>query len=127
MRDAQLAPLILLVDDAESDRALYAEYFEHAGLRVAQAVDGDHALWKVVSLKPDVVVMDLTMPVLDGWEATRKMKAHPRTMHIPVIVLTGHATEAELRRADDAGANVVLTKPCAPEALVVVVRGLLAR
>lgn len=106
---------------------MYAEYFTNAGFRVAQAVDGDHALWKVISLNPDVVVMDLAMPVLDGWEATHKIKTHPKTKHIAVVALTGHVTTKELRRAEDAGADAVLTKPCSPDALLVVVRRLLGR
>lgn len=108
------APCILLVDDAEDNRALYAEYFAHQHWRVVQAVDGEHALLKVASLMPDVVVMDLAMPVVDGWEATRNIKAHPRTKHIPVICITGHASAENLERARDAGADAVLVKPCPP-------------
>src|SRR5690606_11938258 len=113
-------------DDVEEARDA-AELLLHDGLRVTHAADGDHALWKVLSLMPDVVVMDLSMPVLDGWEATREMKAHPRAKHIPVIALTGHSTASEVQRAKDAGADVVLTKPCAPDSLLAVVRGLLER
>ena len=127
MTDPERAALVLLVDDSEDARGLYAGFLTHAGLRVAQAADGHHALWKVGALMPNVVVMDLLMPVLDGWEATRRIKTHPKTEHIGVIVLTGHVTELELQRAVDAGADVVLTKPCEPEALLAVVRRLLDR
>lgn len=123
--ETDVPPLVLLVDDVQDTRDLYAENFTNAGFRVAQAVDGDHALLKVMSLMPDVIVMDLAMPVLDGWEATHKIKTHPKTKHIAVVTLTGHVTSAELRRAEDAGADVVLTKPCTPDALLVVVRRLL--
>lgn len=118
-------PLVLLVDDVQDARDMYAEFFVNAGFRVAQAVDGEHALFKVRLLVPDVVVMDLAMPGLDGWDATHEMKAHSKTKNIPVIALTGHATEPELRRAEDAGADVVLTKPCTPDALLVAVRSVL--
>lgn len=118
-------PLVLLVDDSEETRAMYADYLVHFGVRVEHAVDGDHALWKVVSLKPNVVVMDLAMPVLDGWEATHRMKTHPKTKHIPVIALTGHVTRRELRRAQDAARTSCSAKPCLPEALLAAVRRLL--
>lgn len=122
LRESGAAPLVLIVDDAEDTRELYAEPFERAGFRVAQAVDGDHALWKVRSTPPDVVVMDLAMPVLDGWAATREIKSSPKTKHIVVIALSGQATESELERAREAGADLVLTKPCAPDALLQIVQ-----
>ena len=124
---ADVAPLILLVDDAEDAREMYGTRLADVGLRVENAVDGEHALWKVDALGPDLVVMDLAMPTLDGWEATRKIKAHPKTRHIPVVALTGHVTPDALRRAREAGADVVLTKPCTPDALLAVIRRLLAR
>lgn len=123
--ERELAPLVLLVDDAAEAREMYAEYLEHAGYRVTQAADGDHALWKVASTLPDVIVMDLAMPILDGWEATRKLRTHPRTKHIPVVVLTGDGSEASTQRAHDAGANVVLVKPCTPDVLDAVIRRML--
>lgn len=115
---AETAPLILVVDDAEDTRDLYGEFLVVAGLRVAMAVDGEHALLKIFALMPDVVVMDLSMPTIDGWEATHQIKTHPRTRHIPVIALTGHVTPELLQRARDAGADTVLTKPCLPETLL---------
>jgi two-component system, cell cycle response regulator DivK len=127
LRQTDAAPLVLLVDDVQDARDMYAQYFAEQGLRVVQAVDGDHALWKVITLLPDVVVMDLSMPVLDGWEATHHIKSHARTKHIAVIVLTGLVTRAELRRAEDAGADLVLTKPCPPDALLIAVRSVLRR
>ena len=127
IKETERAPLVLLVDDAEDARHLYAGFLANAGLRVAQAADGGHALWKVGTLLPNVVVMDLLMPVLDGWEATRKIKAHPKTKHVAVIVLSGHADEAELQRAVEAGADVLLTKPCSPEVLLAAVRRLVDR
>jgi CheY-like chemotaxis protein len=127
LKDTNTAPLVLLVDDAEDARDMYAEFFSSVGLRVAVAVDGDHALWKVVSLKPQVIVMDLALPVIDGWAAIREIKRHPKTKHIPVIALTGHVTPSARERAEDAGADVVLTKPCRPNELLLVVKHLLER
>jgi CheY-like chemotaxis protein len=125
--EADDAPLILVVDDAEDNRELYAEYLLYSGLRVAHAVDGEHALLKVMRLLPDLVVMDLALPILDGWEATRLVKQHPKTCHIPVIAITGHTLEANLKRAEEMGADAVLMKPCAPDALLKVIRQLLDR
>jgi two-component system, cell cycle response regulator DivK len=127
LRDTDLAPLVLLVDDSEDVREMYSEFFVHSGLRVVSAVDGDHALWKVVLLKPDIVVMDLAMPFVDGRAATEQIKQHPKTKHIPVVVLTGHVTDESLRQAKAAGADEILTKPCAPADLLAVLRKLLAR
>ena len=119
------APLILVVDDAEEHRLPCAKYFESMNFRVEHAVDGEHALFKVMQFTPDVVVMALTLPVLDGWSAIEQMRAHPKMCSIPVVALTVNATETCLNRAHDAGADVVLAKPCTPEELHVVVCDLL--
>lgn len=125
LREGENEPLVLLVDDHEDSRNLYSDPLAKAGMRVAEAVDGEHALLKVMSLMPDVVVMDLAMPVVDGWEATRQIKTHPRTAQVAVIVLTGQVNQDALERAAEAGADVVLAKPCTPDALLMVVDRLL--
>lgn len=106
---------------------MYAAAFADCGFRVEHAVDGEHALFKVWSIQPDLIIMDIAMPILDGVEATRALKTHPRAQHIPVVVLTAHATPENLQHARDAGADVVLTKPCAPEDLLSVVDRILPR
>lgn len=127
VRDTDLGPLVLFVDDCDDVREMYSDFIAPAGLRAVGAVDGDHGLWKVFLLKPDVVVMDLAMPFVDGLEATAEIKTHPSTKHIPVVVLTGHVVDDNLRRAKDVGADMVLTKPCAPDVLLGVIKDLLAR
>jgi CheY-like chemotaxis protein len=127
VRERATPALVLIVDDSDDTREMYGEFLEHEGLRVIHAVDGDQALWKVIALKPDVVVMDLAMPILDGWNATTQIKARPNTAHIPVIVLTGHVTPEALTRAVDADADAVLAKPCTPKTLFAIVRQLLTR
>jgi two-component system, cell cycle response regulator DivK len=127
VREGQAPPLVLLVDDHQDSRDLYSDHLAAAGFRVAEAVDGDHALLKVMALLPAVVVMDLSMPVLDGWEATRRIKAHPKTADVAVIVLTGQVTPESLKRAAEAGADAVLSKPYPPDALLAVVERLLGR
>jgi two-component system, cell cycle response regulator DivK len=120
------APCILVVDDFDDNRELYATMLVDAGFRVEQASNGREALDRIAEGKPSLVIMDLSMPILDGWEATRVIKADPSTADIPVIALTGHATNYGLQRAKDAGADLVLTKPCLPDELLVQIRRLLA-
>lgn len=115
----------MLVDDLQEARDMYATSLTCAGLRVIEATDGEHALLKVITLMPDVVVMDLAMPVLDGWEATHQLKTHPRTRDIAIVALTGHSSARDIRRAEDAGADVVLAKPCPPDMLLSVIERLL--
>ena len=115
---SEMAPLILLVDDFEDNRAMYAEYLAYSGYRVEQASDGEEALELTRRLRPDVVVMDMSLPVMDGWEATRRLKADEATKHIPIIALTGHAVGTLARGAQDAGCDAFLAKPCLPETLV---------
>jgi CheY-like chemotaxis protein len=111
-------PMILVVDDTLDARELYAEYLRIAGLRAEVAEDGIDALAKAMELQPSVIIMDLAMPRMDGWEATRRLKAHPLTRHIPVIALTGHVIERSRERAIEAGADGYLTKPCFPDSLL---------
>lgn len=118
---------VLVVDDVEDNRELYATFFEYAGYRVDQAADGEEALSKIARDQPDVVLMDLSMPTLDGWEATRLIKSNPRTNAIIVLVVTGFAMRNDLDRARAAGADDVCTKPCLPKDLVARVESLLAR
>jgi CheY-like chemotaxis protein len=119
--------LILLVDDFEDSRDLYAEYLVFRGFRVAVATDGADAVTKARELLPALVLMDLSMPGLDGWDATRQLKSEPRTAAIPVVALTAHAFADFGTRAKQAGCDDVITKPCFPEELVRRVRAILKR
>jgi CheY-like chemotaxis protein len=119
-------PLVLVIDDVEDNRAMYAEYFRFVGFRVAEARNGREGIDQAVKLQPNVVVMDLSLPVMDGWEATRRLKADARTRDIPVIALTGHALEAHGAQAREAGCDAFLTKPCLPDDLLTQVRATLA-
>jgi CheY-like chemotaxis protein len=116
------APLVLVVDDFEDNRAMYVEYLQFQGFRVAEAVNGEEAVARTQELLPSVVVMDLSLPVMDGWEATRRLKADPKTRAIVVIALTGHAEAAHAKKARDAGCDDFVAKPCLPEQLVAKVR-----
>lgn len=122
----ELAPLVLVVDDVAHGREIFAEYLEFRGFRVATASDGLEALEKSFELRPDVILMDLSLPELDGWEATRRLKEDPRTSGIPVIALTAHALQSAHDRAKAAGCDAVVTKPCIPKDLEAEVRRQLA-
>jgi CheY-like chemotaxis protein len=115
---------ILIVDDAAEARELYAEYLEFCGFQVKTAPDGMQALLIAQQSAPDIIVMDLCMPILDGWQAIRELKAHPPTANIPIIAISAHHGEAAVR-ARDAGAEVCLAKPCLPSQLARAIRALL--
>ncbi|HEX4621346.1 MAG TPA: response regulator [Myxococcaceae bacterium] len=111
-------PVVLIVEDYSDAREMYAEYLEFQGFRVEQARNGKEAIARATRSPPDVVLMDLSLPVMDGWEATRRLKADERTRHVPVIALTGHALAGMVETATQAGCDGFITKPCLPEDLV---------
>jgi two-component system cell cycle response regulator DivK len=117
--------LVLIVDDAAQTRELYAEYLTFRGLVVVGAPDAEIGLVLARTLRPDVIVMDLAMPRLNGIVATQRLKHDPHTRRIPVIVLTGYAFRAIEQGVLEAGAAMFLTKPCLPEDLEVQIRQLL--
>jgi CheY-like chemotaxis protein len=104
---------------------MYAEFLSYSGFRVLEATNGAEAIALAHEHLPDLVVMDLSLPVLDGWEATRRLKADPRTRHIPVVALTGHALEGHWNDARAAGCDAFLAKPCLPDRLLDTVRSML--
>ena len=121
----QNAPLILVVDDYQDAREMYAEYLQFSGFRVAEARNGNEAVEQAFALKPDLILMDLSLPGMDGWEATRRLKADDATKHIPIVALTGHALAGASEGARKAGCDSFVTKPCLPDDLVVEVRRML--
>jgi two-component system, cell cycle response regulator DivK len=120
-------PLILIVEDESDLRQMYAQQLALSGFDVVQASNGQEALTHGSTLVPDVVLMDLSIPVLDGWEATRRLKADSRTAHIPVVALTAHDESGEIERATNAGCDWFVPKPCPPQDLIAEVRRILAR
>ena len=119
------SPLILVVDDYQDAREMYAEYLQFSGFRVAEAKTGNEAIDKAFELRPDLILMDLSLPGMDGWEATRLLKQDERTRHIPVVALTGHALAGASEGARKAGCDSFVTKPCLPDDLVTEVRRML--
>ncbi|MEO7053166.1 MAG: response regulator [Rhodanobacter sp.] len=118
---------ILLVEDNEMNRDMLSRRLSRRGYTIVTAVDGQAALEMVASAGPQLVLMDMSLPVVDGWEVTRRMKANVQTCLIPVIALTAHAMTADRERALAAGCDDFDTKPVDIERLVCKMESLLAR
>ncbi|HVZ23777.1 MAG TPA: response regulator [Vicinamibacterales bacterium] len=125
MKKKPQKPVVLLVDDYPDAREMYAEYLEFSGFRIVQAGNGVEAIDRALDSHPDVILMDLSLPIMDGWEATRRLKADPRTKQIPVLAVTGHALTGISEDARNAGCDGFITKPCLPEDLVAEIRKVL--
>jgi two-component system, cell cycle response regulator DivK len=102
---------ILLVEDNEMNRDMLSRRLERKGYQVVIAVDGQQAINLAASETPDLILMDMSLPVIDGWEATRRLKADGQTKQIPIIALTAHAMPEDERKAREAGCNDYDTKP----------------
>src|SRR6266540_6048455 len=104
-------PKILLVEDNEMNRDMLSRRLIRSGYEVALAVDGEQGVALAGSSPPDLVLMDMSLPVLDGWEAARRLKADPATRGIPIIALTAHAMAGDREKALEAGCDEYETKP----------------
>jgi CheY-like chemotaxis protein len=116
--DESVTATILVVEDNEASREVLARRLERHGYRVLLAVDGRQAVSAARTQLPDLILMDLGLPVLDGWNATRQLKADARTRHIPIIVLSAHAMTNDRDRALAAGGDDFDTKPIRFQALL---------
>lgn len=125
MSAARELPLVLVVEDYQDAREMYAAYLQFSGFEVAEATNGLEAIEKAQQLLPDIILMDLALPRLDGWEATRRLKKDARTRDIPIVALTGHALPGHAEGAQQAGCDAFVTKPCLPDALVAEIKRLL--
>jgi CheY-like chemotaxis protein len=120
-------PRILIVEDNELSRDMLSRRLEKRGYEVATASDGEEGVAKASSDEPDLILMDLALPVLDGWEATRRIKAGDRTAGIPVIGLSAHAMAEDADRARLVGCDDFDTKPVELPRLLSKIEALLAR
>jgi CheY-like chemotaxis protein len=118
---------ILLVEDNEMNRDMLSRRLEKRGYEVVIAVDGQQGVARAHAEAPALIVMDMSLPVLDGWEATRQLKSAPATRAIPVIALTAHAMAGDRERAMEAGADDFDTKPVELPRLLEKIEVLLAR
>ena len=113
-----LGALVLIVEDFDDAREILSSMLQFYGFRVAEAVQGNEAVEKALRLLPDIVLMDLALPGMDGYQATRCLKSNPRTRKIPIIAVTAHALPEDEKKARDAGCDSFLTKPVHPTELL---------
>lgn len=117
-------PLALAIDDSEDTLATYAFALELEGFRVEEARNGREGLQKAVDLRPDIIITDLSMPIMDGWETIRRLRADGRSRHIPIIACSGWTAGDGI---NDTSADVLLPKPCPLDMLLFEVRRLVHR
>ena len=120
------AKTILLIEDHRDTRDVYGTMLRHSGYRVLEAKDGGEGVRLAREQKPDLVVMDLRLPFMDGWQATELLKEHEATAQIPVLVVTTHMYKFDRDHAQELGCDGFLTKPCPPAVLVNEIERLLA-
>ncbi len=122
-----LSPVVLIVDDYPDTCEMYAAYLELAGFRPLKANDGYQALSVAIDQLPDVILMDLGLPGIDGYEVTRRLKEDSRTRHIPVVALTAHAVSRQFDELIARGFDDLILKPCLPDALADEVKKIVRR
>lgn len=105
---------VLLVEDNEDNRIVYATVLEHFGYHVIEAKDGAEGVRMTREQRPDIVLMDISIPIMDGWQATATLKEDPSTNGIPIIALTAHALPEDREKSASVGCDGYLAKPCEP-------------
>jgi CheY-like chemotaxis protein len=116
---------VLLVEDNLHNRRIFAQVLEHYGFTVREAVNGEEAVERAKELRPDLILMDLSLPIMDGWEASRQIKSIPELSGTPIIALTAHAMKGDEETARAAGCDGYLAKPISPKKVVEVVQAAL--
>jgi CheY-like chemotaxis protein len=119
-------PTVLIVEDNEDNRIVYSTMLRHFGFAVDEAENGAEGILKARTNLPDLILMDIAIPLVDGWEAVQRLKKDPTTAHIPIVALTAHAMPADRERAIQVGCDGYLAKPCEPRAVVEEVKRILA-
>jgi two-component system, cell cycle response regulator DivK len=117
-----MSKCILVVEDQEDNRQILRDLLGNAGHELVEAVDGEQALAACAKRRPDLIVMDIQVPVMDGYETTRRIRADPESMGIPIIAVTSYALAGDEAKALAAGCNDYITKPYSPRALLAKVR-----
>ena len=113
---------ILVVEDQEDNRQILRDLLASADCEMDEAENGEEALAAVAKQRPDLILMDIQLPIMDGYEATRRIKAMPEFKSIPIIVVTSYALSGDEGKARDAGCDAYVTKPYSPRALLAKVR-----
>jgi CheY-like chemotaxis protein len=115
---ADSSKTVLLVEDNEDNRTVYRTILEHFGYRVIEARNGEDGVRMAREDRPDLILMDISIPLIDGWEATKILKGDPATSSIPIIALTAHALATDRAKALEVGCDGYLAKPCEPRRVV---------
>jgi two-component system cell cycle response regulator DivK len=117
-----MSKLILVVEDQEDNRRIMRDLLTSAGYEVIEAVTGEEGVAAAETHRPDLILMDIQLPGLDGYEATRQIKANPDLEHIPIIVVTSYALSGDDVKAFEAGCNAYVSKPFSPRQLLAKIR-----
>ncbi|HXT15009.1 MAG TPA: response regulator [Gemmatimonadaceae bacterium] len=113
---------ILLVEDNEDNLVIYSTILRHAGFDVLEARDGEAGIATAKEAQPSLILMDVSIPIVDGWEATRRLKSDPATSHIPIIAITAHAMPSDRQIAMEAGCDGYIAKPAEPRTVLAIVK-----
>jgi two-component system cell cycle response regulator DivK len=119
---ARMSRLILVVEDQEDNRQILRDLLSSAGYEMMEAGDGEQALTAVARRRPDLILMDIQLPMMDGYEATRRIKSDPALKAIPIIVVTSYALSGDEDKARAAGCDAYVAKPYSPRALLAKIR-----
>lgn len=114
MVDVRKEKVVLLVEDNLDNRIIYSTILRHHGFKVVDAVTGEEALQKVAGERPDIILLDISIPGIDGWRVAERLKASPETREVPIIAVTAHALAEHEERARDVGCDGYLAKPVSP-------------
>lgn len=117
---------ILVIEDTEDNRRILRDLLTHAGFELIEATDGEQGIQMAVEQRPDLILMDIQLPIVDGYEATRRIKANPDLRHIPIIAVTSYALSGDEERAAAAGCDGYIAKPFSPRQILAEIRALLA-
>jgi two-component system cell cycle response regulator DivK len=117
---------ILVVEDQEDNRQILRDLLSSAGYEMSEAENGVEALAAVAKERPDLILMDIQLPIMDGYEATRRIKSDPKTRAIPIIVVTSYALSGDEAKAREVGCDAYVTKPYSPRALLAKIREFLS-
>jgi len=117
-----MSKLILVVEDQEDNRRIMRDLLSSAGYEIIEAVTGEEGVAAAETHRPDLILMDIQLPGLDGYEATRQIKANPELEHIPIIVVTSYALSGDDVKAFEAGCNAYVSKPFSPRELLAKIR-----
>jgi two-component system cell cycle response regulator DivK len=116
---------ILVIEDTEDNRRILRDLLTNAGFELIEAADGERGVMMAAEHRPDLILMDIQLPIIDGYEATRRIKANPDTRHIPIIAVTSYALSGDEAKAIAAGCDGYIAKPFSPRKILDEIRGFL--